>query len=185
MNVQQQAAGSGGLGLPAPRSPGELDRKVLRYAESRAPDAIQRPNRLLWWGSGLATASVAALALFLALPQPGLNPEPAGDPAPPVPSLNAARAPTETAADAGSQPASRAARITADAPPAAALEAPSADVEPAGTVAAELERLADLLAAGRESEAREGYGALRARCPRCGLPPSLELALGRNGAGTR
>jgi hypothetical protein len=208
MSAQQRAAGPGELGLPGPRSPAELDRKVLRYARSRAPEPSPRPARLLWWGSGLATASVAALALLIALPQGGGNPAglrgetphqalPAngagsGAESPPAAGLEAPAAGLKAPAAGLNQPAAAPAipRPQRE-PPGTVDDAPelSADTLPdaagRGSAGAELARLARLLAAGSETGARDGYRALRARCPQCELPPTLEQALAQHGADTR
>lgn len=241
MSAQQRASFPGELGLPGPRSPAELDRKVLRYARSRAPEPSPRPPRLLWWGSGLATASVAALAVLIALPQAGVSPA-GGNPAtlrgeisqqalpatgaataaesPPgavlhqrAATMNRPEADLNTPAAAANPPAARlsAPRTASQASaadgsePAAALAIPTPPREPSGTVddvpevsadsllddagrgsaGTELARLARLLAAGSETAARDGYRALRARCPQCELPPTLERALAQQGADTR
>ena len=78
MNERKQSSGDGKLPLPSPRSPGELDDKILTYARHQAPAKISsfRPR----WAAGLATASVVAMALFIADPQlqaPGFRDAPA------------------------------------------------------------------------------------------------------------
>ena len=53
----------GTLDLPSPRSPRELDEKILRYAREQAPEPERRG--LPVWVTGLATASIAGVALLL------------------------------------------------------------------------------------------------------------------------
>ena len=55
----------GKLDLPSPRSPRDLDEKILRYAREHAP-APERRGRPAWV-AGLATASIAGIALLLGL----------------------------------------------------------------------------------------------------------------------
>ncbi len=117
------------IDLPQRRSSQALDDKVLDYARQAARQTVQqrapqsRPNALPWWMTGLATASVAGLALLLVTGEPGLDPqvnisestvasaEIAADMAPPPnPAPAPAPAPTEP------EPAPQVAVISAPAP---------------------------------------------------------------------
>jgi hypothetical protein len=53
----------GTLDLPSPGSPRELDEKILRYAREQAPEPER--SSLPFWVKGLATASIAGVALLL------------------------------------------------------------------------------------------------------------------------
>ena len=55
------------LPLPQPRSPQELDDKILAYARQRAPQRTTNwiPRWTSGWTTGLATASVVAIAVFI------------------------------------------------------------------------------------------------------------------------
>jgi len=67
MSERRQSPGNGKLPLPSPRSPQQLDDKILAYARDNAPEkkSFLQPR----WVAGLATASVVALALFITEPQ--------------------------------------------------------------------------------------------------------------------
>jgi hypothetical protein len=63
MSKQQQDLPGDKLPLPQPRSPQQLDDKILAYARQRAP---QRNSRWIpGWTTGLATASIVAMAVFI------------------------------------------------------------------------------------------------------------------------
>ena len=189
--------------LPSPRSTQELDEKILAYARDNAPR--QRRHRPARWVAGLATAGIVAVAVLIALPQrptPQLarqveerssiaenqviapvasmkmsSPEPredisaleeyAGERAP-----AAARAlPATPVADSDAESlndASAASEMTA------AGAAAKMDKE---QLHEQLELCAELLATGREQQARASYQALREQCPACELPESLEEAV--------
>ena len=67
MSERRQSPGKGKLPLPSPRSPQQLDDKILAYARDNAPEKKSfLPPR---WVAGLATASVVVLALFITEPQ--------------------------------------------------------------------------------------------------------------------
>jgi hypothetical protein len=67
MSERRQSPGNGKLPLPSPRSPRQLDDKILAYARHNAPEkkSFIQPR----WVAGLATASVVILALFITEPQ--------------------------------------------------------------------------------------------------------------------
>jgi hypothetical protein len=67
MSDRRQSVGNGELPLPSPRSPRQLDEKILAYARDNAPEKkLFLPPR---WVAGLATAGVVVLALFITEPQ--------------------------------------------------------------------------------------------------------------------
>jgi hypothetical protein len=67
MSERRQSPGNGKLPLPSPRSPRQLDEKILAYARDNAPEKKSfLPPR---WVAGLATAGVVVLALFITEPQ--------------------------------------------------------------------------------------------------------------------
>jgi hypothetical protein len=67
MSQRRESPGEGKLPLPSPRSPQQLDDKILAYARDNAPEKKSfLPPR---WVAGLATASVVVLALFITEPQ--------------------------------------------------------------------------------------------------------------------
>ncbi len=67
MTERRQGPAEGKLPLPSPRSPQQLDDKILAYARGNAPERkfFRQPR----WIAGLATASIVALALFITKPQ--------------------------------------------------------------------------------------------------------------------
>jgi hypothetical protein len=67
MSKQRQDLPGDKLPLPQPRSPQELDDKILAYARQRAPQRNSRwiPGWTSGWTTGLATASIIAIAVFI------------------------------------------------------------------------------------------------------------------------
>ena len=67
MSERRQSPGKGKLPLPSPRSPRQLDDKILAYAQDNAPEkkSFIQPR----WVAGLATAGVVVVALFITEPQ--------------------------------------------------------------------------------------------------------------------
>jgi hypothetical protein len=67
MSKQRQDLPGDKLPLPQPRSPQQLDDKILAYARQRAPqkDTSWIPGRTAGWTTGLATASIVAIAMFI------------------------------------------------------------------------------------------------------------------------
>jgi hypothetical protein len=193
------------LPLPQRRSPAALDDKILHYAQSRAEQ--QAPKHRPLWIGGLATASVAVLAVYLVLPAYET-----------VPVAPASLQEEATVYDQASTMADSAERDSAAAPAAMAeTEAPgmkefagrasakAAAVAPANddmvvrqalpqarmapdTIvnrpvlsAAELERelnsIRGLLAGGERAAAEQAYLSLREKCPACNLPAELNETL--------
>ena len=187
MNDDKRRQSGQGLPLPSPRPSPELDRRILSYARSRAP---QRSHRAApRWAAPLATAAVVAVAVLLALP-PGPDREVASKaeqrsavPAAPAPAATVRAEPQPSRrlhgeaagamAPAADSALSAAKATMADTPrDVAAQEATAAE-----PLAALLAPIAALLEAGDEAGAREAYAALRDRCPDCELPETLEQAL--------
>lgn len=67
MSKQRQDLPGDKLPLPQPRSPQELDDKILAYARQRAPhrNTSWIPGWTSGWTTGLATASIVAIAVFI------------------------------------------------------------------------------------------------------------------------
>ncbi|RLQ22023.1 hypothetical protein DWB85_08770 [Seongchinamella sediminis] len=176
--------------LPSPRSPRELDERILARARAAAPQQHRRGP--LAWAGGLATAAVLVVAVYLLRlsDTATLTPAPASDP---VQEEEAAGAPaTAEIAPAANQAdpqqklkmsaARPAADFAAQAPAAeraeAAAAAPAAgDETPGPDINAELLRLQALEAAGKREQALREYAELRRRCADCALPQTLEQAL--------
>lgn len=79
MSAHKQSEKDTGLPLPSPRSPAQLDDKILAYARDHAPS--KRFPLQPAWVAGLATTGVVVLALFITLPQqpaPTVVMEPSG-----------------------------------------------------------------------------------------------------------
>ena len=57
----------GKLPLPSPRSPLELDERILSAARERAP--TPEPQRQPWWIGGVATAAVLLVAVMITVPE--------------------------------------------------------------------------------------------------------------------
>ncbi|MBT4521945.1 MAG: hypothetical protein HOC23_18255 [Halieaceae bacterium] len=67
MNDYDELLDKAKLPLPSPVSPPQLDETILAYARDNAP--ARRPSIPPWWFTGVATASVVTVALFITLPQ--------------------------------------------------------------------------------------------------------------------
>ncbi len=67
MSIRNDLPGEGKLPLPSPRSPAELDERIINAARERAPRP--RPRRQPWWMAGAATACVLVVAVMLVRPQ--------------------------------------------------------------------------------------------------------------------
>lgn len=198
-----------GLELPAPRSPRDLDEKILRYARAQAP--ARQHRRQPGWLAGLAFASLAGVALLLvfphrpgeieqlplaprepASPSPGSPPAAAADAADAAlggsaagrgPNLSLQRLPAAGAPAATSAAKLERARGAAVADGVREAETPEPASDEAGladeTIKRELRTIAALLAAGEQGEAQSAYAQLRASCGHCELPDSLAEALAR------
>ena len=201
MSRQKNEKGDSGLPLPSPTSPPELDDKVLGYArdQARRKAGNKTPARtgLLGhpWATGLATASVVAIALFISEPQP---PSPALQSTPMATdntvnkpaAASGARMAEDFSAEmdmARQVPIEKAAKTqilqrqeTMAGAPAEEGLIHSAEPEEREDTAATLTRCTQLLREGRTDEAEALYRQLRKRCPECQLPESLQAALAKN-----
>jgi hypothetical protein len=195
MSKHQRDTENGQLPLPSPRSPRELDQRILAHARARAP-AKQLTHTASWVG-GMATTAVLFVAIYLTnSSDTELVPM-----TPPV--LTEQRSATGGLATGGSAtgaaaPAARKARATAEisadfdaleAAPTAKEEvqmAPAANArfqamkrldDTAPDLQASLQHLQQLLANGQQDRALLEYQELRNTCRDCGLPEALEEAL--------
>jgi len=205
MNDRKEQSGHDKLSMPAPRSPDALDKRILSYARENAPvKPASTRGRLLRhpWASGLATACVVGVALFISEPDQQISTlAPA-----PIEALIPAAAQAVPTQGAIASPAARKAinfrsesssLYTVEEKEHAEVAADthySAEAEPLGAVSdtldtgdlqasqepllrQELQRCAELLGAGNVEEARSAYRKLRLDCPECELPETLEQAL--------
>jgi len=188
------------LPLPSPRSPGELDDKILSYSRSMAP--TQQPWLQRHWAAGLATAGVLVLALFITVPKqpvPGVGPLP--DRALEETSFSSAakrskaapaavrelrmlqeRDEAAVAEDAAEplpakSPILQAEMMASDTMPAARAKQAAAGLALPAEREGILHRCIELMQAGDTEQARALYGELRTQCPECALPDTLEQAI--------
>ena len=187
------------LPLPSPGSPRELDDKILAHARANAP-AGKRAGPLAW-GSGLATASILVVAVYLTNLTGSNDPAaPAQAPVAEEVSLQPENAPAapaamkmqarSRAADEASLAADYADTVKdlttetgaseghAGAMPAndQKAEADAAVIKP--PIRDRLEQFRAMLQRGQEEQARMEYAELRDSCD-CKLPQTLEQALAR------
>ncbi|MEH6582975.1 MAG: hypothetical protein V7754_13630 [Halioglobus sp.] len=192
------------LPLPEPRSPQELDERILSAARQRAPK--RRSQQQPWWLAGAATVSVLLVAVLLtnnttqvATPKAKFKPVPSAAMAPEAARESMMQAEMDSASDFSSNQAagaiSRSSTVHSEAmseeqPPG--LKAMSKAQRSAGyslaadegmdptselTLTADIQRLSALLQQGQTESARSQYEQLRKNCPRCALPDSLEEAI--------
>ncbi len=182
------------LPLPKPRSPAELDRKILAYASAQAP----RRRRVLqpWFTGGLATAALLVVAvLIIPTEQPGRESSPAGlaterleaDARSASPASEPAAGAAPTLPDRDYRARSESARmISAD--QALEKQRPQREELRAGAAApgatTDRERvlqalpgLARLMEQGEAGRAQQAWDELLSRCPDCDLPRQLTEAL--------
>ncbi len=198
MSRQDQDRGQDQLPLPSPRSPAELDQRILAHARDNAP--VKTRSSALGWTGGAATAAALVLAVFLtrtadidrAVPPRALEETPAATEA--LSEALRQRAGAEPAGGAAAPVESSARKALADfdavreqTGTAPAAESPAALAT--GIVAKNdesaaleslrdaLQRLRQLLDEGDTDSARQGYADLRKACGECGLPETLEQAL--------
>ena len=187
----------GQLPLPSPRSPRELDERILAHARENAPD---RNRHTAGWLGGLATTAALVLAVYLTnlADQGPLAPQPAAPElaapelaAPEEEKVGAAemaaatletRAKLKASADSDAPSPARAERQALPAAPVTEARFDSAGIAAdqavtAPDLQASLARLQDLLAEGEPDLARREYAALRDACGECDLPDTLEEAL--------
>ena len=204
------------LPLPRPRSPAQLDARILAHARDRAPEKSRAYSPA--WARGLAAAGIVGIAVLITDPRspaPVLEP-PAADyqadrdialtseaPAASSPApLAEQSARFKTVRKAKSQQAvedreEEAMAAARDIPRDATLTSPRVDyyAAPAAGLALEeavvaadkmkvdipsrVQACTELLAAGKEEQAREAYRILLEDCPRCDLPDTLDAAIKR------
>lgn len=185
MSKHQGDMENGQLPLPSPRSPRELDQRILAHARARAP-AERHPHTASWLG-GMATTAVLVVAIYLTnSTDTRLVPT-----APPVlteqretmgaaaPVAGKARAKAEIIADFDALEAAPAAKQEPQMAPAAAaqFQAIKRVDDTALDLQVSLQHLQQLLANGQEDRALHEYQELRNACRDCGLPETLEQAL--------
>ena len=192
MSQHRQDTENGQLPLPTPRSPRELDERILAHARAKAPE--KRTMHTAGWLGGLATTAVLVVAIYLTNTSDtnqGLTP-----PAPAV--LKEERATSAAAASSASQPRAKLKdRADADNMQAAPAEQEELQMVPAAEMAPDsagfqamkraadtapnlqgtLEHLQQLLLRGEQARAYREYEELRNACSECGLPNTLEEAL--------
>jgi hypothetical protein len=195
MTERKHRVGQGKLPLPSPRSPRELDEKILAHARARAPQ--RKPALSMGMLGGLATACMIVVAVFITVPQqspqaPVTEPSPARSQADMA--VSSAIGKVEEVKEMPAAPSARmkmarsagAVRLDMEAQkplPEMALSADSAVMADEAIAFAddplkeELSRLAALLEDGNIEQAREAYQKLRGDCPACNLPETLEQAL--------
>jgi len=194
-------------GLPSPRSPSELDAKILSYAKEHAPQT--QKSRQPLWITGMATAAIASIAVFITLPQQQAPTHSGATKEVTVPAARvldqqndtadtlvenravtkmqqreamqkkSAPASTDMAAAAMSRP------MEQEAAPRSGRTLERDMAQPTLTAAPEteqevhhrLKRCHALLEEGDTAQAEECYHTLKARCSDCGLPETLVDAL--------
>jgi hypothetical protein len=182
--------------LPSPRSPTDLDDKILSYAKEHAP------ARRKWlqpaWATGLAAAAIAGVAVFVTVPQQQ------------VPATLEAHkevmAPVQTPAPAEAKMENRAMmKMSRRRPEASAgamggamemeeiasfdsamdMEAPAlaaAVPQTENDVQTVLLQCKEWVGSGEIEKAEALYRDLQARCSDCGLPETLSEALEKLGS---
>jgi len=197
MSIKSPGNNQQELPLPSPRSPRELDNRILNHARESAPPK-QGANPLTW-ASGVATAAVLVVAVYLVnLTDTGtVAQSPVADAvqedesagaaasaelaeistariqAEPRPKLKmSAEAPSDTDL-AARDVAEEIETAAAAAPPATGARAHS----PGPGVNKALLRLQELVAADKLEQAEQEYAELRRSCADCDLPENLDKAL--------
>ena len=177
--------------LPSPRSPAELDKKILAYAQQRLPE--KKHYRPPLWLSGLATASVVVVAVLIAMPNQAPSIMPGEEP----PAVSTSMAKTKTsAADQNSflERSAASADMKLMASPAArkksydaaagamyeeqeiAVTETTSSLDSDG-IKEQLQPLAAMLKNGDSEKAMQDYREIIKLCPDCDLPPTLEEAI--------
>jgi alpha/beta superfamily hydrolase len=176
------------LPLPSPRSPSGLDEKILAYAKQQLPE--KKPYRPALWLSGLATASVVAIAVIIAIPEQSRTIVPVVKPArlsaqsekveqPPAPRGAAMKESADM-----EMMVQRSARKQSTPQAAAALyaeqEVAAADTVPildTITIQQQLQEMSTLVKSGDSKQASLDYRELKKLCPHCDLPDTLKEAI--------
>ena len=180
--------------LPSPRSPQELDEKILAYARQQLP--AKKSYRGPLWLSGLATASVVVIAVLIVTPDQPDTIAPALESAAVAPasrkaklSMTTLNSPVES--DTASADIPRAApqsasnrKATKKMMGASAVYAEqdmfaadvALDFDP-GKLQEHLRQLASMLDNGATDPANSAYEALKSSCGDCDLPSTLAEAI--------
>ena len=165
------------LPLPSPHSPSGLDEKILAYAKQQLPE--KETYRPPLWLSGLATASVVAIAVIIAIPeQPRVS----------VPAVQPATASPHTAVNESAdmeiavqrRARKQSASLAASAAPYGEDEMAAADAAPildSTIVHQQLREMAALVNRGDPEQAALDYQKLKELCPHCDLPVTVEEAI--------
>ena len=163
------------LPLPSPRSPSGLDKKILAYAKQQLPE--KRTYRPALWLSGLATASVVAIAVIIAIPeQPRVSAPTADSPRTAVNESADMEIMVQRRARKQSVPMAASAALYAedDMAVAAAATMPILD---STTIHQQLREMAALVKRGESKQAALDYQKLKELCPHCDLPTTVEEAI--------
>ena len=169
------------LPLPSPRSPSELDKKILAYAKQQIPE--KKPYRPPLWLSGMATASVIAIAIFIAIPDqpPTLLPTPRS-------AVMEKPAKVEMlmqqSARKQSAPVAASAALYAEQEMAASdsMQMPMPLLDTV-TIQQHLQEMDSLLKRGDSKQAALKYQEMKKHCPHCDLPATVEQAIEKYLAG--
>lgn len=197
MSKHRQDTENGQLPLPSPRSPRELDQRILAHARANASQK-QRMNTAGWLG-GVATTAVLVVAVYLTNTT-DTNPELA--PAAPAilkkqlelkeetsgaaaPMANKARPKLKSSADFDARELAPAeqeepqlestAQATVDS--LGSFRAMHRADDTAPNLQGTLRHLQELVLGGEQEQALREYQELRNACSECGLPDTLEEAL--------
>ncbi len=176
------------LPLPSPRSPHNLDRAILDYAQQNVPDDKKSYAKPLWI-SGLATASVIGIAVLISQPKyAGITEqtgtaafsteirEPIRDQAAPTPNSSALVKPQLLGLERASTKRQSVYRLEqmSDDKTSDVSSKVAPNIENAKK---QLEKLSVLVEQGSTSQAEAAYDALKDQCYSCDLPDTLTDAL--------
>ena len=194
MSKYRQKTAEDQLPLPSPRSPRDLDEKILAHARINTPQ--KRATLSLGWISSMATAAVLVVAVYLttmtdttrepALPAPAMLEEERAVAGAAAPASLQARAKRRTEISAYQDLIDAAPlekeelRMSATAEMAyanAAAHKAVADSPAAENLQSMLEHLQALIDRGETDQARQQYQEFRNACSECRLPETLAQAL--------
>ena len=164
------------LPLPSPRSSSELDKKILAYAKQQLPE--KKPYRPPLWLSGMATASVIAIAILIAIPdQPPALPAPPRSAATKEP-VKKVEMLMQQSARKQSAPLAASAALYAEQEMAASdsMQMPISILDTV-TIQQQLQEMDSLVKRGDSKQAALEYQEMKKHCPRCDLPATLEQAI--------
>jgi len=159
--------------LPSPRSPAELDEKILAHAKRQAPERKFKLRPI--WLSGLVTASVVAVAVLIAIPQ---QPEPRVYESEAAPERRRSDMPVSAPMSLEKKMTSRDTMgITADYALRESAAAPAVEQLDDSTLQSRLLQLSRILENGDSKQAEAAYEQLKFSCGDCELPATLEEAI--------